>query len=259
MRTFSEKEARDVFALAARAQQTAREAGAAAAELTLDELQEIGRASGLEPAFVAQAAQTVALGAPETHRRALGPVPTGVGRSVRLAAPPTDVLWDSLVADARRTFHARGRLVVGSAEREWRNGHLSMALRPEGDGSRLDLQTRRTDAPPLLAAALFVALAGVFNVLLALANGGDVTAGVLALGLSVAGGVALGLRQRAWAAERERQMEALTDRAAKGSARPIGLVADPEPEGTRLDLEGLRTAPSQTVESAASPRRRERP
>ncbi len=242
MRTFSEDEARDVFARAAREQQAAQEAGPGANGLTLDELQEIGRASGLDPAFVARAAQAVALGAPETHRATVGPVPTAVGRTVRLAEPPSDALWERLVADARRTFRAKGRVAADGAEREWRNSNLRLTLAPDGDGSRLAVETRRTDVAPFLGLAAFVALAGTLSALVALVGDGDVAAGVLALLLSLAVAGALWARQRVWAATREQQMQELTERAGASSAAPVAETSPPVAT-LWLDLDALGDAP----------------
>lgn len=255
MRTFTEDEARDVFARAAREQQAAHEATATAG-LTLDELQEIGRASGLDPAFVARAAQAVALGKPETHRAALGPVPTAVGRTVRLAEAPSDALWERLVADARRTFRAKGRIVAAGAEREWRNSNLRVTLAPDGSGSRLAVETRRTDVAPFLGLAAFVALAGTLSALFGL-RGGDVTAGMLALTLSLAVAGAVWARQRSWAATRERQMQEITERAGASVASPVA-EAPPHVAAPLLDLDALGDPLDGASEAEPESRRRTR-
>ena len=224
MRTFSEDEARDVFARAAREQQAADEAAETGAGLTLGELQEIGRASGLDPARVAAAARTVALGEPEASRTALGPVPTGVRRTAFLAEPPTDALWERLVADARRTVGAPGRIRTAGDAREWRNGNLRMALEPAGDGSRLSFRSDRRAARTLLAASLVLAAIGLF---VAVAGVDGLEPGLTVAVVATLAAALVALRQRGWAETRERQMAEVAERASTWSAEArLGAPAE---------------------------------
>ena len=211
MPTYSAEEAREVFARAARDQQAAPPADDG---LTLDELQDIGRASGLDPEYIAAAARAVRLGAPERRRETRAGVATGVSYTATLPEPPSDGLWDALVADARRTFDARGTTDVSGHAREWRNGNLVVALEPAGDGSRLSLRTRRADAAPVARLGLAFGLIGLL--IAAMSGMLDIAAwpGLVIALMSAALGGATWTRQQAWAAAREAQMQGLAERAA---------------------------------------------
>ncbi len=223
---FSEDEIRRVFEQAAAAQARAGQ-DAPAAGLTLDEMAEAGAASGIPRELIEAAARSVRRGPPESRRTALGPLPTGVFRSVPLAEPPSDALWMRLVSDARRTFDARGRAGVLGPDYEWRNGNLRMTLEPAGDGSRLTLRSdRRSNTAGLAAAAVTETVVGV--VMLVVGIGGDATLvwmGALFLAVAAALLVSAWTRQRRWADTRERQMTALTERAVSGSAEAAGRSA----------------------------------
>ncbi|HEX9951832.1 MAG TPA: hypothetical protein VGB53_08695 [Rubricoccaceae bacterium] len=240
MKTFSEDEARAVFARAARAQQAATDGDGD--RLTLDELREIGLASGLDPAFVAAAARDVALGAPDVAVRTVGPVPTAVLRSVRLAEAPTDALWERLVADARRTFGAQGQVSGRGDAREWRNGNLRMSLAADGDGARLSVQTNRERQVRTRLVLGGVQLATALVIALMASQTGDASSWGLAVLLAVIGAVLTAgtwAQQRLWAAAREAQMEDLAERAAAGTASAGPAVATAvAPPTTEAPLRG---------------------
>ncbi|HEX8298372.1 MAG TPA: hypothetical protein VF594_04360 [Rubricoccaceae bacterium] len=234
MTTFSEDDAREVFARAARAQQAAddREHG----RLTLDELQEIGQASGLDPDVVAAAARQVALGTPDVSVRTVGPVPTAVRRSVRLAEPPTDTLWQHLVADARHTFRAQGQISGSGTAREWRNGNLRMALAADGDGARLSFQTDRERQVRTRLVLGGVQLATAALVAFTAWETGDPEASswgiaVLLTVIGVLFTAGTWGQQRLWAAARDAQMEDVAERAAArtATASPTPSSASPTP------------------------------
>lgn len=251
---FSEEEAREVFARAAERQHAvgAREG------LSLDELRAIGREAGLDAEHVEAAARAVAAGEPETGRRAVGPVPTGVFRTAVLPGPPSDALWAEIVADARRTFSAQGKVSESGRLKQWRNGNLRVTLEPAGDGaSRLHLETRRTDRSQLVvvtgvAAAVLLVAAWLFS-LDAFQGGADVGA-LLMVGLgSLAGSLGFGTEQRRWADARERQFDQVARRAAL-AAEPF--AREPAPEG-RIDP-ALLDADAELGPSTSADRRRVR-
>ncbi|HEX8385093.1 MAG TPA: hypothetical protein VF576_02860 [Rubricoccaceae bacterium] len=253
MRTFSESEARDVFARAAREHQAARDAAAqAAGGLTLDELAEVGEASGIPRAFVVAAARAVEHGLPESGRETRAGFTTGVRHTAFLTAPPSDDLWDALVADARRTFGARGKTDAVGRAREWRNGNLTVSLEPSGDGSRLHLRTRRGEGAPIVPlAAAFIAV----GALLASTDGsGAWVALLIALLCAVTSG-ATWVRQRTWAALREGQMRGIAERAARVADRtaPGTTAAEAVPAPPLLDLDGLGDAPDGTTSDGTTP------
>ena len=234
---FSEDEIRAVFERAAadyeRAQRRAPDG------LTMDEMAEVGEASGIPRAFVEAAARQVRLGTPEASTGAFGPVPESVRRSVRLAEPPSDALWQRLVADARRTFDATGRTGGPGEARTWRNGNLRMMLEPDGDGSRLTLRTDKAQRVRMLTTVGVIQLFSAVMILVTSVQAGEgfpwgVAALVAGMGAVLIGSAWSG--QRRWAETRAAQMEALTDRAAP-------VIADATLEATPDALESASEAP----------------
>lgn len=261
-RQFTQDEAREIFARAAERQHAVAAEGEG---LSLDELRAIGAEAGLSPEYVEAAARSVALGDPETGRLGFDPVPRGVSRTVVLPGPPTDALWEHVVADARRTFSAQGKLSGAGRIREWRNSNLRVSLEPTGDGlSRLHLQTRRdgqTQGAAILAVVAVFALVSLVTLSLdAFVNGGSelVKMAMVTLAAGV-GSVGLGLGQRRWAATRERQFDEVARRAAEVAGAPEAAGAEtvrqPEETGARIDPGLLADAP---VEVAPEGRRRAR-
>ena len=260
---FSEDEIRRVFERAAADYEQATRRSSPDG-LTVGEMAEVGEASGIPRAFVEAAARAVRLGEPEAARGTLGPIPTSVRRTALLAEPPSDALWERLVADARRTFDARGTAQTVGRLREWRNGNLVVTLEPAGEGSRLEVRSRKSDVQPLLAISTMLVVSGVFVGATGLLSGeaGGWVSGLLLLlfGLVNAGIVAA--RQRSWAGTREAQMAALVERASAFSApeptleAPALPMSDAPHDALRLDLDTLDLGDDATTTGA--PRRRTR-
>ena len=243
---FSEPEIQEVFARAAAAQERAdRERSDLG--LTMDELQSVGAEAGLDPAHVAAAARAVASGEPDDGRETVVGLPVGVRRAATVDAPPSDAMWEMLVADLQDTFSARGKTERIGEARIWRNGNLRATLSPSGDGARLRLQTnRRQDTQQLLlASAINGGLAVVFALTPAGSENTPMILALVALGLAAMATV----RQFAWTSARERQMEAVIARAQR-AARSFALdgsgATTPEKSGPVLDLLDLDDAGRQS-------------
>lgn len=269
MRTFSEEEARDVFARAAREQQAAHEAADSGAGLTLDELQEIGRASGLDPAFVAAAA--AGLGAPAvSHAPAtwLG-MPVEVKRTRLLPGPLSDEAWEQTVEALRAQFGGPGITSQFGRVREWASPSRSglatehsvyVSVRPTASGGTEVTVEQRGMKENVGAVPGFAGTFGAFGLLLgALFLFGSFERGVLilpalllaaALLSSVVGVPAM----RAWARRLDARFEAALDRIDL-LARADTPTAVPEPlpdlgddatarlAAPRLDLDALGAEP----------------
>ncbi len=213
---FSEDEIRAVFERAAA--EVARAQRRAPDGLTMDEMAEVGEASGIPRAFVEAAARQVRLGAPEASTGKFGPVPTSVRRSVRLLEPPSDALWQRLVADARRTFDATGRTGGPGEAHTWRNGNLRMTFEPDGDGSRLTLRTDKTQRTQGLAIVGITQIIAALVILVTALSAGEGFPWGVAVIFAAIGAVLLGTSwsgQKRWAETRAAQMATLTDRAAE--------------------------------------------
>ena len=260
---FSEDEIRQVFERAAADYEQATRRSAPDG-LTVDEMAEVGEASGIPRAFVEAAARAVRLGEPEAARGSLGPIPTSVRRTAFLNEPPSDALWERLVADARRTFDARGTAQTVGQLREWRNGNLVVTLEPAAEGSRLEVRTRRSDVRPLLGISALLVFVGVFAGVTGLLSGeaGGWVPGLMFLLFAVVQAGIVAVRQRSWAGTREAQMEALAERAAAFGA-PVSALEAPAPTASDgphgvplLDLNALDLGDDAPAPEA--PRRRTR-
>lgn len=196
--------------------------------MTLHELRRIGSEVGIRPEYVERAARSLDRGDEVGRRRVLG-FPIGVGRSVELGRRLTDEEWEALVVDLRHTFDAKGRLSGSGSLRQWTNGNLQALLEPAGDTHRLRLRTTKGSSKALMTAGgIMGALAVIFAVLTFFAAGD--LASAMELGLIAAVLMAAGaLQLPGWAATRERQMEAVANRAllmSTGESQP-GIPKSP--------------------------------
>ena len=175
-RRYTEAELHAIFERAAKRQEEARRAEAAShGGLTLAELQEIGEASGIDPAHVAAAAAEVARTQPQTEGRPRWPREVRAER--RLPGPVSDETWEAIVEVLRRELNAPGVAGQAGRTREWTTmagtgrqpeAPVSVTLRPDGDQTRLVVtQSWEQHArAPLIAGAMlsFMALllGGIF-------------------------------------------------------------------------------------------------
>ena len=221
-RRYDEREADEIFAIAAESPSRSGGGAHAAGGLTLHELQAIGREAGIPAERIAEAAHSLELrGSAQPRKRFLG-VPISVGRTVELPRALTDHEWEVLVAELRQTFGARGRVESHGSLRAWTNGNLHVYVEPTASGHQLRLGTRKGDGIPLTLAGL--AGAGFTAwMALRLAPGGDV-ADVAMMGLMSAVAIVLSFgRLPRWARAREEQMEHIALRTfALASASTAG-------------------------------------
>lgn len=219
-RRYSEEEVSRIFEQATEAQKVALRPSKPAEGLTLEEIQEIGRDVGIPPELVAHAARSLQPRADSPRRKFLG-LPIGVGHTVELQRPLTEAEWQRLVVDLRETFDARGKLADDGAFKQWTNGNLEVLLEPTPKGQRLRLRTLKGSAMSRIiggAATLGIAVVALAGMLarddLSARWVGLVTLVAIGLGLLVPTVIQL----PAWARLRQRQMEAVAERAALMSA-----------------------------------------
>src|SRR5262245_31608043 len=124
-RRYSDVEVAAIFEHATRAPASDAHQLTAAAGMTLEQLQEIGREVGIEPSVIAQAARTVGSSVAMPSRTLLG-MPFTVGRTVQLDRKISDDEWDRLVVDLRETFEARGVVRREGSLKQWTNGNLQV-------------------------------------------------------------------------------------------------------------------------------------
>lgn len=258
---FSEDEARRIFARAAERQhaEQSRPEG-----LSLEELQEIGRAAGLDPAHVAAAVAEVRHALPARASATLWGVDLEP-RVIRvLPGTITDEVWAQMVGRVRPTFKTIGVTSTVGRVREW-NGtnsqgglsNLRMTADPVEDGTRVVLETSRAGEAGQWK-GIWAVSGGLGLVLVMLLLVGDSDPGLwLMSALLLVLGAAMPIASRAgfrrWAEKRQDQFEDLLDEferimpvaeagaapaplaepAASGPGDPLGLDALAEPEDER--------------------------
>lgn len=193
--------------------------------MTLAEIEQIGVEAGLTPASVRAAATSIdrhVQHAP-TDPRMLG-MRVGVGQSVALPRPLTDIEWRRLVVLMRDQFQATGREQEVAGQREWRNGNLRVAVEPLGDGAVLQMRTRKANASSFMGvgAALFAGGALVEGVAQVAHVGPHALANAL---VWVIGGAALtavsAIDLRRWSGRRRAQFQEIADYARQLSAAEV--------------------------------------
>ena len=124
-RRFTEEEARRIFASVAERQ---RIETPATDGLTLAEMQDVARASGLDPALVAAVAAEMSAGAPAEIPNFLG-APLAVRQRRVLPVAVDDDAWARVVTELRREFDTPGVPTEMGRQREWSLG-AARATRP---------------------------------------------------------------------------------------------------------------------------------
>ncbi len=223
-RRYGDDEVREIFALATTGEGSDRVLPAESGGMTLDEITDIGREAGIEPARVAQAAASLeARGRVPEVRRSFG-MPVGVARVVDLPRAPTDREWEQMIAGFRSAFGAQGKVTTVGGLRDWSNGNLHIGVEPTEHGYQLRMSTLKDDAMALNA--LGIVMGGMSVLMGAVAAAAGKPEKVLALvgmfgGLSLAAFAANVIRLPRWAREREQQMESIAERAVQLLAKPV--------------------------------------
>lgn len=211
-RRYEEREIQEIFKRAA-SQEELRSTGH---DLTLAELQEIGRGVGLEPSRIADAAAALDTQREVLPRRKVLGMPVSVGRIVELERAPTDREWELLVAECRHTFGARGKVTSHGGLREWTNGNLHVCVEPTDAGHRLRLGTLKGNAMEVNTMGFIGLAMGAVMLGVVLLKGGAMDDFFIFGVFAAMGAGALAfnvLRLPRWAREREEQMEFIAGRA----------------------------------------------
>jgi len=223
-RRYGDDEVREIFSLATTGDTGDRSMPADSGGLTLDELRQVAREAGIDPARVAQAAASLdARGKPAPVRRALG-LPIGLSRVVDLPRAPTDREWEQLISEFRTTFGTLGHATSSGGLRECSHGNLHICVEPTEHGHQLRLGTLKDDAIALNAlAGLMGGMSLLMSAVVAAAGKPEKALVVLTMfgGIALAAFGANVLRLPRWARERERQMEAIAEHTVK-------LLSDPQ-------------------------------
>lgn len=233
---YGDDEVREIFALAAEAQDAAPPAAAARSGLTLRELQDVGREVDLDPERVAEAAALLD-GRSETfpRRKFLG-APSRVTLATDLPRAPTDREWETVAGELRETFGARGRVISRGSAHEWTDGEVHAVLEPTTTGQRLRLDARTSPVNAGAVAGGFGLLAGLLGLVtsaLDAATFGPVLELLLPALLMLVSAGAIGLnvlRLRRWAKDREDRLKHIADQARHLLEASPDPSADPSPD-----------------------------
>ncbi|HEV8196158.1 MAG TPA: hypothetical protein VGP87_05935 [Gemmatimonadales bacterium] len=222
-RQYTDDEVAAIFERASKTDHAGLPAAAEGKGMTLAALQEIGREVGISPESISLAARSLDQAGLPASRTFIG-LPIGVGRTVEFDRPVSDADWESLVADLRTTFEARGAVRYDGPFRQWTNGNLQALLEPTPTGHRLRLQTMKGDSRALMGAGA-VAVAGAGAMLMTVAvtgglgNPGTVTGigfmALMGLGMFTTGA----LRVSGWAKRRKAQIDEILARLAARHTR----------------------------------------
>ncbi|MEM1116079.1 MAG: hypothetical protein AAF845_08400 [Bacteroidota bacterium] len=249
-RQFTEEEAQRIFARAAERQ---HQAPTPAGGLTLDELQEIGAAAGLDPEHVAAAVA-------EAQVRP-SPVPTWQGVPLRsnasrvVAGEVSEAAWMRMVDQMRATHQTPGVIERAEGRRVWRQyeGSLhgaSLMVTPDPAGALLQVESVRggEDAVTYVLSGLAGMMGGIGLIAYVVKDKPDglvlmMLMAVFALAVAAAASVSVRRRARVTPG----RMEALLDRLEGEVLHTAPMAASPEAEAraatpeasTRLDLDAL--------------------
>ena len=222
-RRYGDEEVREIFSLATTGGTRDRSLPTESGGLTLDELQRIGQEAGIEPARVAQAAETLdARGRTAPVRRSFG-MPIGMSRVVDLPRAPTDREWEQLISRFRTTFGTHGHTTTSGGLREWSQGDLHISVEPTEHGEQLRLSTRNELAMALNGLGIVTGgMSALMGAVVAAAGKPEKALVVLSMfgGMALAAFGANLVRLPAWARERERQMEEIAEHVVKLLSNP---------------------------------------
>lgn len=278
---FTDEEVRAIFERAAVRQEEARRAEETGrAGLSVEELQRIGAEVGIDPAHVAAAADELVrrrlAGAEAPVRATAFGMPVSVLRTRSVAAPVTDAVWETMVADLRRHFDTAGIAGDVGRVREWTTAPsgrratapVRVTVAPEGTGSRVTVEQsfRRSAFPFVIVGGAYSAVALLFGVLLA--TGALGSEGVFmpvlfaAMALLLFGGAQVGFRL--YAQRQEKRFEETLDRldliarAAEPAERTEAPSALAPPEAAARPVLDLDRLPEPEAEPARRASRRMR-
>ena len=277
MRTYSQDQVAAIIERAVERQHAA-EQGSVTDGLTLEEIERLGRESGIDPAHLRAAAEEVDE-AGHTLARQTGQTKTQVYVERWVDAPFTAAGWEDAVAHLRASHGANagaafaspaGETVeqVGDAVEWTHTSPLGVRTRvtvsPRGNRTRLRMTQLVGLASPTAEGVAYGGLIAVFVALAALAVASGLTDGVLAPGLTAmtaflvawaVGAPLVSVADRRWRARKLRDLDALADALVpilNGPAERAGDRTDGA-RAPRLDLDALADAP------ATTPARRDRP
>ena len=168
-RRYNEKEIADIFKQAAKDFEAAQQQVHASDGLTLKEIEEIAKETGISPDFVKRAASKVDLRRNSPTEKRIAGLPFQINRVVDLPEDFDRDDWDQLVAELHDAYG-----VVGTVQeqrdgraRSWASENVQVYLEPTGSGSRLRIiSSNGFDTLMLLFGSIFFLVSMMFMAIL---------------------------------------------------------------------------------------------
>lgn len=145
-RIFSKDDAEKIFAMAAQRQQS--DEMEAASGLSLEDLEEAGRAAGIDPDYIRAAAADMMRPSRAPIQRTFLGVPVEMRQTSLIKTPIDSLTWNEIVRQAQRIFGKEGQSTETSLVREWasmpKENQLPIRIiaEAEGDGTRITIERK---------------------------------------------------------------------------------------------------------------------
>ena len=217
-RRYRDEEVREIFSLATSGDSADATLPVESGGLTLADLKQIGRQTGIDPARIADAAAGLeARSEPVEVKRSLG-LPIALSRVVDLPRAPTDREWEQLISQFRTTFGAQGIATSSGGLRDWSSGDFHISVEPTIHGQQLRISAVKSDAQ--VANAFGVLIGGMTALITAavIAAGKAEKAWAVVIifgGMSLAAFVSNLIKSPRWAREGELQIQKIGENAVK--------------------------------------------
>lgn len=250
-RRYNEKEIAAIFEQATTDQKKAKRNINSENGLTLKELEEIGRETGVAPEFIAKAAARLDSSYQIPEEKKLVGLPVQVNRTVQLPESFSDDDWDRLVVDLHDTFQVSDstKIKADGRIRSWTNENTQVYVEPSGKGYRLRINSSNgLDVMFAMFGSIFLLMSLVFMVIM-ISKGkfmAEMDDTVLMFILSAVGLGAGGIgafRIPSWYAKQSERVDGIIDRVLQHTEAEKPEVADPAAQSAKespgIELEDL--------------------
>ena len=219
-RRYSEAEVAEILDRASSGDVTAAEA-VGQYDLTLAEIQEIGREVGIRSEDVSAAAHALVRGRHRTPMASMRRRAT-IKRVVELRSIPTDAQWDRMVVDLREVIGTPGAVERSGSLRSWHGAGVEVHGEPVGAGYRIRIVAKNENAAQSVIGGGVSVVVGFLmaGAMVAAGTADAVTIGASALVVATGVGMASWGRFALvrWTRRMKRQLDQVTS-LLRGSAR----------------------------------------
>lgn len=209
-RTYTQDEVREIIRRAAETTAKKQRSESEDSGLSIEDLKDLAVSTGLDPEVMLAAARSLDRDVEESFEKRVLGVKISAAHAVRVEGRLSDEEWQSLVADCRSTFAARGRVHDQAGLREWSNGNLHVLVEPAGEDSIIRMRTHKGQAQSIVAGGVAMALSFTAAILSTYAGGGaaDNLLPLVMIIVALTAGAGVFSRKRVgdWSQTRESQM-----------------------------------------------------